>query len=218
MFDRLSTRSVPLSTVVLVGASFAGLGLLVGMALDRMVSGNSDPASSAAASDRGERSGRAVAEPRHGGEGLGISRERLQAALDSPIEPRFKYDLSSSANGQDQVTGRLTGDRVLVELEGPADEVARACLLLQLVPQRVAAPKGTDVAPPAVFQVPDSVYMVLLARALAPSWQDCSRWLEGAVADAASGAPASVSQGGVRFTLSRLDKFGVLMFAAEPTP
>ena len=219
MPNPLLNRSYPASTVALLGASLAGVGLLIGMALDRIVTGKVDVAAAVPVGGSVQvdpASDDVAVVPRVVGPGLGISREKLQQALDSPVEPRFRYQESTTEDGGERCFGRLSGDRVFIELEGPAECVTRACLTLQLVPQRVVRLKPTDETPPPTYEVPESLYMLLMANALSPGWNSSGRWIEGALADAAGGTPSSVNRGGIRFTLSRLDKFGVLMFSAEP--
>ncbi|MGE0608244.1 MAG: hypothetical protein AB7O62_14200 [Pirellulales bacterium] len=213
MPNSFTDRSYPASTVALAGACLAGLGLLVGMALDRIVTGNVD--TNQASVEVPDEASVKIAQPGHDGPGLGLSRDRLQAALDSPVEPRFRYEAITPDDGLERCFGRLSGDRVFVELQGPAESLSWACLTMQLVPRRVVRAKETDETPPPTYEVPESLYMLLLANALAPGWNDSGRWIEGALADAAGGTPATVSQNGVRFTLARLDKFGVLTFSAE---
>ena len=135
---------------------------------------------------------------------IGISRDRVQAALDSPTAPRFVYRDTSISDDAPRVTGTLGGDMALVELIGPAESLSHARLVLQLTTQE---------SEPVVKDAP---YMLLFAKEVAPGWNDAAAWIHEFLPQAMHGATASTTQGNVRISLSRIEKFGLVMMTAEP--
>lgn len=130
--------------------------------------------------------------------GLGIGRDQLQAALSSPIPPRFIYHESPLLDGEPCLTGSLGDGKAVVELVGPAENLSQARLTVPLMM------RGEQ------FEMPDAMYLVILARELAPGFSEASSWIEKSLPQTRDGAPMDMTRGQVRLRLSRLERFGLV--------
>jgi hypothetical protein len=216
-FARRNGRIGVIAVAVLCGA----LGLAAGMAIDRVwptaatsSTGIEAPVDGDAAvvSNRPESHAVAESAPR----GLGVSRAQLQAALASPTEPRFHYREAAVGGEPPTLTGHLGNGLAQLELIGPPENLTSVRLILPLVVRQAPVPLNTDQSPlaPAELVVPDAAYMVLLAHEVAPHWRGASAWIEEFLPQAVRGSTATSTQDNVRFTLARIERFGLVVMTA----
>jgi hypothetical protein len=195
------------------------LGFAAGRWLDYRSSARPEPTAVAAATQNQATSQLADDPPQNvnakPSSGLGVSRRQLRTALANPTEPRFHYR-ELPATEAPCLAGSLGDGLALVELLGPADNLTVARLTLPMI-ARSPPPSRDDGAPSAQRQlvVPEALYMVLLAREIAPEWQGASDWIEEFLPRTAGGSVATTEQGRARFTLARIERFGLVVLTAE---